>query len=132
MGDRDALLAVLRDCAANDRNRTRVVDYTALGLVELTRKRMRQSLSRQLTHTCSHCDGNGIVPSHEATAHRALRDLWRRRRAGDETALVLEADPAVCGWIRKTGIPEGGQLRLSPIETMGAGEYRFAPIDFKR
>jgi ribonuclease G len=131
-GDQDKLLDVLRECAAKDRNRTRVVDYTALGLVELTRKRMRQSLSRQLTHTCSHCDGNGIVPSHETTARKALRDLWRRRRAGDETALTLEAVPAVCGWIRKIGVPEGGQLRLSPVENMGAGEYRFAPIDFKR
>ena len=130
--DQDALLDVLRECAAKDRNRTRVVDYTALGLVELTRKRVRQSLSRQLTHTCSHCDGNGIVPSHEATARRALRDLWRRRRTGDETALALEANPAVCGWIRKIGVPEGGQLRLSPVEAMGAGEYSFAPIDFKR
>ena len=130
--DQDALLDVLRECAAKDRNRTRVVDYTALGLVELTRKRVRQSLSRQLTHTCSHCDGNGIVPSHEATARRALRDLWRRRRTGDETALALEAVPAVCGWIRKIGVPEGDQLRLSPVETMGPGEYRFAPIGFKR
>ena len=130
--DREALLSVLRECAANDRNRTRVVDYTALGLVELTRKRVRQSLSKQLTHTCSRCDGNGIVPSHETTARRALRDLWRRRRAGDETVLALEAAPAVCGWIRKIGMPEGGLLRLTPVETLGAGEYRFAPIDMKR
>ena len=93
---------------------------------------MRQSLSKQLTHTCSRCDGNGIVPSHETTARRALRDLWRRRRAGDETALALEAAPAVCGWIRKIGMPEGGLLRLTPVETLGAGEYRFAPIDMKR
>jgi len=108
-----------------------VVDITALGLVELTRKRVRQSLSRQLTHTCSACGGNGTVPSHETTARRAMRDLWRRRRAGDGTALRLEAAPAVCGWIKKIGLPEGGAVKLLPTDTMTAGEYRFAPMESK-
>ena len=126
--DRDALMTVLRECAADDRNRTRVVDITALGLVELTRKRARQSLSKQLTHTCPDCDGNGVVPAHEATARRALRELWRRRRGGDDTALRLEASAGVCGWIRRIGIPEGGRLELSPSDALGSGAYRFMPI----
>ncbi|MBE5798307.1 MAG: hypothetical protein E7327_13190, partial [Clostridiales bacterium] len=130
--DREALMAVLRECAANDLNRTRVVDITALGLVELTRKRARQSLSRQLTHTCPTCDGNGVVPAHEATARRAVRELWRRRRGGDATALRLEAAPAVCGWIRKIGLPEGGKLELSPSDAHGEGAYRFIPIQSER
>ena len=126
--DREALMAVLRECAAGDRNRTRVVDITALGLVELTRKRARQSLSRQLTHTCPACDGNGVVPAHEATARRAMRELWRRRRGGDDTALRLEAAPGVCGWIKKIGIPDGGRVELSPSDAQGEGAYRFIPI----
>lgn len=130
--DREALMATLRECAANDRNRTRVVDITALGLVELTRKRVRQSLSRRLTHSCSACDGNGVVPSHEATARRALRDLWRRRRGGDDTALQLEAAPAVCGWVKKIGMPDGGRLELSPSQAHGEGAYRFTPVQSKR
>lgn len=130
-GDREKLMDVLRVYAEADRNRTRVVDITALGLVELTRKRVRQSLSRQLTHTCSACGGNGTVPSHETTARRAMRDLWRRRRAGDGTALRLEAAPAVCGWIKKIGLPEGGAVKLLPTDTMAAGEYRFTPMESK-
>ena len=130
-GDAQALMSALREYAASDRNRTRVVDITALGLVELTRKRVRQSLSKQLTHTCSDCDGNGAVPSHEATGRRALRDLWRRRRAGDATALRLEAAPAVCSWIKRIGMPEGGAVQLSPIEGMGSAEYCFTPMESK-
>ena len=122
-GDAQALMSTLRECAASDRNRTRVVDITALGLVELTRKRVRQSLSKQLTHTCSDCGGNGAVPSHEATGRRALRDLWR--------PLQLEAAPAVCGWIKRIGMPEGSAVQLSPIEGMGAGEYCFTPMESK-
>ena len=126
--DRQALLAALRECAAGDRNRTRVVDITALGLVELTRKRARQSLSSQLTHTCPTCDGNGVVPAHEATARRAVRELWRRRRGGDDTALRLEAASGVCGWIKRIGIPEGGRTELSPTDAHGEGAYRFTPM----
>ena len=124
--DREALMAVLRKCAAGDRNRTQVVDITALGLVELTRKRARQSLSRQLTHTCPVCDGNGVVPAHEATARRAVRELWRRRRGGDDTALRLEAAPAVCGWIKKIGIPDGGSVEILPSDAQEEGAYRLS------
>ncbi len=127
--DRDALLELLRECAARDRNHTTVVDITPLGLVELTRRKTRLSLSRQLMHTCSHCGGNGVVPSDETVARHALRDLWRRRRGGDGTALRLEAVPAVCGWIRKIGIPEGGTVALSPREDMNASEYHIYPAD---
>ena len=129
--DREALMVVLRECAAGDRNRTRVVDITALGLVELTRKRARQSLSNQQTHTCPACDGNGVVPAHEATARRAVRELWRRRRGGDDTALRLEASPGVCGWIKKIGIPDGGKVELTPSDAQGEGAYRFIPITSK-
>ena len=130
-GDREALMQVLRECAANDRNRTRVVDITALGLVELTRKRVRQSLSRQMNHICGNCEGNGTVPSHEAIARRALRQLWRRRRQGDDTALCLEAAPAVCGWIKRIGVPEGWEVTLSPTEAVGQGEFRLTPLHSK-
>ena len=129
--DRQVLLDVLRECAALDRNHTSVVDITPLGLVELTRKRTRQSLSRQLMHDCEACDGNGTVPAHETTARQALRALWRRRRGGDNTALCLRAAPAVCGWIRRIGLPEGGPVRLDADEGMGAGEYSFSPIQRK-
>ena len=129
--DRQALLELIRDCAARDNGRTTVVDITPLGLVELTRKRVRQSLSRQLTHTCGHCGGNGVVPGHETTARRAIRDIWRRRRGGDVTPFQLEACPEVCSRARRIGAPEGGALLLKPSGQMGAGEYRISPIDGK-
>ena len=116
---KEALLDLLRECAARDRNRVTVVDITPLGLVEMTRKKVRQSLSSQLTHTCSACGGNGVVPAHETTARRAARDVWRRRRSGDNSALVVEAAPAVCGVLRTIGV----RAALKAVEDMGAGEY---------
>ena len=126
---RDALLEVLRECAALDRTHVTVVDITPLGLVELTRKKQRQSLSRQLTHTCSRCGGNGVVPSHETTARRVSRELWRSRRGGNAAIMLVEAAPPVCGWLRKLGAPEGGAVYLRPVEGMEAGEYRISPAE---
>ena len=126
---REALLDVLRECAARDSVRVNVVGITGLGLVELTRKKARQSLSRQLLHTCSVCGGNGTVPSHETTARRAVRDIWRKRRGGATGALLVEAEPKVCGWIETIGAPPGGPVWVRPVESVAAGEYAISPAD---
>lgn len=126
---REALLDVLRECARHDRERVNVVGITGLGLVELTRKKARQSLSRQLTHTCGVCGGNGVVPSHETTARRIARDVWRLRRGGAAGALLIEAETAVCGWLARIGVPEGGTACALPVQDLAAGEYRVRPVD---
>ena len=126
---REALLDVLRECAKRDPVRVNVVGLTGLGLVEMTRKKARQSLSRQLTHTCSDCGGNGVVPSHETSARRVAREIWRRRRQGEANPMLVEAAPAVCGWLAKIGAPAGGAVYARPVEGMAAGEYMLSPAD---
>jgi len=44
-----------------DRNKTQILDITALGLVEVTRKKIRQSIDEILGNTCPYCDGNGKI-----------------------------------------------------------------------
>ena len=126
---RRAVLEELRACASMDRNRTRVLGFTGLGLVELTRKRERLPLSKQLLHTCSDCGGNGTVPSHETTARRIVRELWRRRRSGSEGSLLIEAAPQVVTRLKAIGAPEGGATFARPDELLNAGEYRVSPAD---
>ena len=126
---RDAVLEELRSGAAMDGNRTRVLGFTSLGLVELTRKRERLPLRRQLMHTCSDCGGNGVVPSHETTARRVVRELWRRRRGGNEGPLLVEAAPQVVSRLKAIGAPKGGLTCACPDESLGATEYRVSPVD---
>ena len=124
-----ALLDALRAYARDDDTRVNVAGITSLGLVEMTRKKARQSLSRQLLHTCSDCGGNGAVPSHETTARRIVRELWRRRRAGDASALLVEAGAKVCGWLKTIGAPSGGATYARAKTDLAAGEYSVAPVD---
>ena len=128
-GQNEALIERLKALAAEDAGRLNVVGMTGLGLVELTRKKQRRPLSRQLMHTCSDCGGDGVVPSHETVARRAVREIWRRRRAGDGSPLLVETASQVAGWLRRVGAPEGGPVYVCAVETLGEGEYRLSPAD---
>jgi len=126
---RQVLLEAMRTLAAQDRVKVNIVGITGLGLVELTRKKERQSLARQLAHTCSDCGGNGTVPSHETTARRIAREIAKRRRRGDESLLLIKASAPVCGWLKTIGVPDGGAAYARPVEGMGAGDYDIVPVD---
>lgn len=103
---RDELLAHLREALKNDRNHVNVLGITALGLVEMTRKKTRRPLSRQLAHPCNHCMGSGWEWTHESVAYRAVRDLWRRRRMGDTTNYRIRTGEKVASWIQSIGLPQ--------------------------
>ncbi|NLJ78634.1 MAG: Rne/Rng family ribonuclease, partial [Tissierellia bacterium] len=51
----------LEDCLGKDRNRANIIGITKLGLVELTRKKIRNSLSSSYTDICPHCKGKGKI-----------------------------------------------------------------------
>ena len=110
--DREALLAHLREALRRDPNRTSVLGMTALGLVEMTRRKERQPLKVQLAHACAACRGTGCEWSHESLAHRASRELWRRRRMGDTTAYRIVTGEKVAGWLKTIGLPDGGPARV--------------------
>ncbi len=126
---REALLTLLRECAAADRNRTTVVDITGLGLVEITRKRARQSLSGQLTHACETCGGSGRVWSHETLARRIGREIWRRRWTGEDSPLLVAAQPPVAAWLMTIGAPAGGEVYVVPDGSVVPGTWDIRPAD---
>lgn len=105
--DKQALLEHLRTALKNDRNRTSVLGITALGLVEMTRKKVRRPLSRQLMRDCSACLSSGREWTHESVAYRCVREIWRRRRMGDTTAYRIVTGEKVADWIKTIGLPAG-------------------------
>lgn len=122
--DREKLLEVLRAQLQGDANRTNVLGMTALGLVEMTRKKLRMPLSRQYTRACGNCMATGREWSSETLAYQAVRELWRRRRAGDETAYVLCAGEPVAERIEKIGLPAGAPARVEIRAGLPAFELR--------
>ena len=75
-----AVLAELRKQLARDRTRTTVSGFTQLGLVELTRKRTRESLAHMLCEPCPTCQGRGQVKTARSVCYDILREILREAR----------------------------------------------------
>jgi len=77
---RNAVLAGLKKALACDRTRMTVNGFTALGLVEMTRKRTRESLAHVLCEPCPTCKGRGEVKTAQTVCYEILRELLREAR----------------------------------------------------
>ena len=92
----DQVLAALHEQLARDAVKTTVGPFSALGLVELTRKRTRESLAQQLCETCAACHGQGRVPSARTVSYKVLRTIDQQFVPDSMAGLrVLAAQPVV-------------------------------------
>ncbi len=77
---RDAVLEEFRKALARDHTRTTVNGFSALGLVEMTRKRTRESLAHVLCEPCPTCQGRGEVKTAQTVCYEILREIVREAR----------------------------------------------------
>jgi len=77
---RSAVLAELRKALARDRVRMTVNGFTQLGLVEMTRKRTRESLAHVLCEACPVCEGRGALKTAQTVCYQILREILRESR----------------------------------------------------
>ncbi len=77
---RAAVLAELNQALARDRTRITVSGFTQLGLVEMTRKRTRESLAHVLCEPCPTCQGRGEVKTAQTVCYEILREILREAR----------------------------------------------------
>ena len=90
------VLRVLEKCLAKDHAKTHITEVSALGLVEMTRKRTRESLEHILCEPCTCCDGRGTLKTAETTCYEIFREILREARQFDvETLLVLASQEVV-------------------------------------
>ncbi|WP_298831576.1 ribonuclease G [uncultured Piscinibacter sp.] len=75
-----AVLAELRKQLARDRTKITVSGFTQLGLVEMTRKRTRESLAHMLCEPCPTCEGKGQVKTARSVCYDILREILREAR----------------------------------------------------
>ncbi|OWT70115.1 MULTISPECIES: ribonuclease G [unclassified Achromobacter] len=77
---RDTVLSELRKALSRDRTRMTVNGFTQLGLVEMTRKRTRDSLAHQLCESCPTCQSRGHVRTARTVCYEILREILREAR----------------------------------------------------
>lgn len=78
---KDKLMAALNNALQNDPARTHVMPLSDLGLIEMTRKRIHESLVKQMCEPCPSCEGRGYVKSITTISYEILRELLREARA---------------------------------------------------
>ena len=92
---RDMVYNQFLEALGRDRSRTHVQPMSGLGLVEMTRKRVRPSLGKLLTEPCPYCSGRGRVRSARTMCKEIFREIDRQARLHPEGELVVTAMPEV-------------------------------------
>jgi ribonuclease G len=90
-----AVLGELNRALSRDHTRITVNGFTALGLVEMTRKRTRESLAHILCEPCPTCGGRGEIKTAQTVCYDVLRELLREARQFNAREYRLVAAPAV-------------------------------------
>lgn len=97
--NQDRVLQELRQHLARDRARTRAFQVSELGLIEMTRQRVRPSLFQSLTEPCPHCGGSGRVFRPETVTRRVERAVRRIAVQQREKKVTIRVHPQVALYI---------------------------------
>jgi ribonuclease G len=97
--NQDRVLQELRQHLSRDRARTRAFQVSELGLIEMTRQRVRPSLFQSLTEPCPHCGGSGRVFRPETVVRRVERAIRRIAVQQREKEVTIRVHPQVALYI---------------------------------
>jgi ribonuclease G len=129
---RDKVVIELKEGLKPDRSPTNVSLLSELGLVEMTRKRVKQGLIRSISQACPACGGTGAVRALPSIAHQILREvewqLYRRK----PPQLRIRAHPDVTAWLKAEeaevieALQEqyGGEVALAAEESWPLAKYQ--------
>ena len=112
--NRDRVTRAFNDHLRRDRSKAAVTRISELGLIEMTRKRTRESLLHALTEPCEHCEGKGYTKSRRTVAYELLRELRRQGNMIEGDTVLIEVHPDVAQVLATTdhGYLEDMEKRL--------------------
>lgn len=132
--NRDRVLQELRTHLGRDRARTKALAVSDLGLVEMTRQRIRSSLWASMTTECPACRGTGRVFTPEVVARRVERSLRRAAHEKRERQISVRIHPEVAIYLREeepkllTSLARstGLEIEIRDDPTMNADDFRLS------
>jgi ribonuclease G len=132
--NREAVWRALEQALARDKAKTTINRISELGLIEMTRKRTRESLTRMLHEPCFYCDGTGQIQSRTTVAYEILRQIRRERHNLKGYSVVVNAHPAVVDLLQmeeKASVQEAERRYLRRIEFVPRREYHLEQFDLQ-
>jgi ribonuclease G len=128
---RGQVLRALEKELKRDPARTQLHDFSALGLIEMTRKRTRESLGHILCEPCSVCEGRGTVKTVETVCYEVVREVQRAARQFEAKAFLVLAAPQVVQRLvdEPMGLAELEAQLNRPIRTQSEAAYHQESFD---
>ncbi len=95
--NKEKVYNALRDALEKDRSKTHVLPISEMGLIQMTRKRIRKSISRMLCEPCFYCDGEGYLTSRRTICYNIHREILREAHdvMGDRFTIRVNPEIAV-------------------------------------
>jgi len=130
--NRDKVLQEMRSHLGRDRARTKMFSISDLGLLEISRQRVRPSLVQMASNPCPSCGGTGRVLAPEEIVRRTERALQRADSASDGRDLTIRVHPEVAlylleeepGFLREIKKVYGIEVDIRDDPLMGHDEFR--------
>lgn len=97
--NREKVFSAFKEIMSRDRAKCTILEVSELGLIQMTRKRVRESLGRTLCDACPYCEGRGFVKSPSTVCYEIFRELRKIGLSRKGNEVVLTAHPAVINMI---------------------------------
>jgi len=126
------VLTALEKALENDHAKTSVSDVSSLGLVEMTRKRTRESLEHVLCESCPSCEGRGYVKTATTVCYEIFREISREYRQFNARELLVLASQEVIELLLDEESDSFAELQEFigvPIRLQGEGLYSQEQFD---
>ncbi|NUO49252.1 MAG: Rne/Rng family ribonuclease [Polyangiaceae bacterium] len=130
--NREKVRRRLEQLLAKDKAKTTLNRISELGLIEMTRKRTRESLGRVMNEPCFYCDGTGNLQSKQTVAYEILRQIKRERGSLRGYTVLVNAHPAVVDCMKneeRAAVQEAERRYQRRIELTPRKEYHLEQFD---
>ena len=132
--NREKVRKRMEDLLAKDKAKTTLNRISDLGLIEMTRKRTRESLGRTVLEPCFYCDGTGQLQSKQTIAYEILRQIRRERMNLPGYIIIVNAHPAVIDLLKsdeRVAVTEAERLFQRRLELIPRKEYHLEQFDLQ-
>ena len=132
--NREKVRRRLEELLSKDKAKTTLNRISDLGLIEMTRKRTRESLGRTVLEPCFYCDGTGQLQSKQTIAYEILRQIRRERANLPGYVIIVNAHPAVVDLLKsdeRIAVQEAERLFQRRLELIPRKEYHLEQFDLQ-
>jgi len=93
--NQEKVFNALREALEKDKSKTHVLPMSEMGLIQMTRKRTREPLTRILCEPCYYCDGEGYIISKQSICYSIFREILRESMEMNGIRLTLRVNPQI-------------------------------------